>query len=73
MSTGLIVAIVGSVLLFAGGVACIVRYARTRKLPLLLAGLLLMFVLPAIILLFALGVFTPSSMVTYGPSEDFVP
>lgn len=73
MSTGLIVAIVVCLLSFAGGVACIVRYARTRKRGLLVASLLLMFVLPAVVLLGALGAFKPPSMGCYAPPEELVP
>lgn len=73
VSTGLIIAIAICLLSFAGGVACVVRYARTRRVALLVAGLLLMLVLPAVILLGALGVFKPPSMGCYAPPEDFAP
>lgn len=67
MAHGLLVAIIVSAVSFAGGLYCMVRYARTRRVGLLVVGLLLMFILPGLLLLLALGVMRPLPMGTYGP------
>ncbi len=50
-----------------GGIFCIVRYAKTRKVVWLIVGLLLTFIVPGLLLCVALGVFIPSVMIVYGP------
>ena len=49
------------------GIFCIVRYTKTRKVVWLIAGLLLTFIVPGLLLCVALGVFIPSVMMVYGP------
>lgn len=58
--------IVGLAML-AGSIACFVRYSRTRKLPYLIAGILLALIIPGILLLVLLGMWIPSTVVVYGP------
>jgi len=51
----------------AAGIYCLVRYAKTRKVALLITGLVLTFVLPGICLVLALVSFIPSTTIVYGP------
>ncbi len=71
MSTILILVIIVAVLLslasMGGGVYCIVRYAKTRKVVLLIVGLILTLVLPGLFLCAVLGIYIPSAMIVYGP------
>jgi hypothetical protein len=60
-------AVIFSLASLGGGIYCIVRYARTRKVAFLIVGLILTFVLPGTILCIALGVYIPSRMIVYGP------
>jgi hypothetical protein len=54
------------------GVYCIVRYARTRKVIFLVAGLILTFILPGALFCIALGIYIPSTMIVYGPPPTSV-
>jgi hypothetical protein len=49
-----------------GGIYCLVRYARTRRRWLLVAGVALTFILPGICITLMLGV-APDTTVVYGP------
>jgi hypothetical protein len=73
----LIVLSIAAILLFlaslAGGIVCIVRYIRTKKIAFLIVGLLLTLVVPGLLLCAALAVWIPSTMIVYGPPESFSP
>ena len=71
MSLGMTIAVAVSVLSFAVGVYCIVRYGKTRRVGFVYAGMLLMFILPAVLLLGTLNVFRPPAMGCYAPPEYF--
>ena len=62
-----VLAVIFSLVSFGGGVYCIVRYARTRKVALLVGGVILTFILPGICLCLLLGVYIPSTTIVYGP------
>lgn len=62
-----ILAVIFSLLSLGGGIFCIVRYARTRKVVFLVVGLVLMFILPGLCLCVALGIYIPSTTIVYGP------
>jgi len=61
------VAVILALVSLGGGIFCIVRYAKTRKVVWLIVGLVLTFVVPGLLVCVALGVFIPSIMVVYGP------
>jgi hypothetical protein len=71
MSTMLILVIVIAVILslasLGSGIYCLVRYAKTRKVVFLIAGLILTFILPGICLCAVVGVYIPSTTIVYGP------
>jgi hypothetical protein len=52
---------------FISGIVCLVRYARTRKVGLLIAGLLLTFIVPGCLILLIVMLLIPMTMVVYGP------
>ena len=52
---------------FIGGAFCLVRFARTRKRPYLITGLLLTLIVPGVFFCFVVGVGIPSTMIVYGP------
>jgi hypothetical protein len=62
------IAVILSLVSLAGGIFCIVRYVKTRKIVFLIVGLLLTFILPGVFIYAALVVFIPSTMVVYGPT-----
>lgn len=62
-----ILAVLFSLASLGGGVYCIVRYAKTRKVVFLIVGVILTFLLPGICLCAALGVYIPSTTIVYGP------
>lgn len=61
------IAVILSLVSLAGGIICIIRYAKTRKIAFLIAGLILTFILPGLCLVAALVLFIPSTMIVYGP------
>lgn len=61
------IAVILSLVSLAGGIYCIVRYGKTRKIAFLIVGLLLTLILPGLFIWAALAVFIPSTMVVYGP------
>jgi hypothetical protein len=67
------VAIILSLVSLAGGIFCIVRYVKTKKIALLIVGLLLTFILPGICLCLVLVSFIPSPMIVYGPPPSITP
>jgi hypothetical protein len=71
MPTYSIVVLVGAIVLglasMAGGIVCIVRYARTRKVPWLIVGLLLTLIVPGLVVCGALVFWIPTTMMAYGP------
>ena len=69
----LVIAIILSLISLAGGIFCIVRYAKTRKIAFLIVGLILTFILPGICLCLALVFFIPSTMIVYGPPPSITP
>lgn len=75
MSTMLILVIVIAAILslasLGGGIYCLVRYAKTRKVVFLIVGLILTFILPGIGLCAVLGVYIPSTTIVYGPPPSF--
>ncbi|MFH2103936.1 MAG: hypothetical protein ABIJ39_11345 [Chloroflexota bacterium] len=77
VNTPLVIIIIGLCILgllsLVGGVICLVKYARTRKVTWLVAGLLLTFLVPGLACLCALAVFYPSIMVVYGPPPEMMP
>ena len=74
MTPGVALAIVVvAVAWFGGGVYCLVRYARTRRVRFLIAGVPMTFVLPAIFLVIALESYGPTPNVVYGPAPGPAP
>lgn len=71
--TFVLLGVIVSLVAFACGVLCIVRFARNRRAGLLVGGLLLMLVVPGLILIVALGHFNPWSFGTYGPPPTTMP
>jgi len=67
------IAVILSLISLGGGIFCIVRYVKTRKIVFLIVGLILTFILPGICLCLALVVFIPSTMVVYGPPPSITP
>ena len=71
MSTTTILIIAAAAILglasLGGGIFCIVRYAKTRKMVWLIVGLVLTFIVPGLLFCVALGVFIPSTIIVYGP------
>ena len=67
------IAVILSLVSLAGGIFCIVRYVKTRKIVFLIVGLLLTFILPGLFICAALVVFIPSTMVVYGPPPTIMP
>jgi hypothetical protein len=67
VSLGLLIAVAVSVVSFAVGVYCMIRYGKTRQVGLVYVGLLLMFILPGVLLLGTLNGFRPPAMGCYGP------
>jgi hypothetical protein len=71
MSGTLILIIAAAIILglasIGGGIFCIVRYAKTRKVVWLIVGLVLTFIVPGVLLCVTLGVFIPGTMIVYGP------
>ena len=61
------VAVILSLVSLAGGIFCIVRFAKTRKIAYLIVGLILTFIIPGLCLFATLAVSIPSTMVVYGP------
>ncbi len=62
-----------SLISLGGGIFCIVRYFQTRKIALLIVGLILTFILPGICLCLVVLSFIPSTMVVYGPPPNLNP
>ncbi len=62
-----------SLVSLGGGIFCIVRYVKTRKVVFLIVGLILTFILPGICLCLVLISFIPSTMVVYGPPPSITP
>jgi hypothetical protein len=78
MSSGLTIALmIIAILCFlaslAGGIVCIVRYVRTRKVAMLILGLVLTLVVPGICLCIALAVAIPGTLMAYGPPPEYLP
>lgn len=69
----IVIAVILSLVSLAGGIYCIVRYGKTRKIVFLIVGLLLTFILPGLFIWAALAVFIPSTMVVYGPPPTSMP
>lgn len=67
------IAVVLSLISLAGGIFCIIRYVKTRKIAFLIVGLILTFILPGLFLCAFLMVFIPSTMVVYGPPPNIMP
>ena len=61
------VAVILSLVSLAGGIFCIVRFAKTRKIAYLIVGLILTFIIPGLCLFATLVVSIPSTTVVYGP------
>jgi len=57
----------------ATGIILIVRYFRTRKISMLIIGVVLTFVVPGILLCIALAIAIPFTFMVYGPPEAFRP
>jgi hypothetical protein len=69
-TTILILSILGGLAIlaaFIGGIVCLVKYARTRKIGFLIAGLVLTLIIPGCICLALVLLLVPSTMVVYGP------
>lgn len=84
LSTWSIVILAGAIVLglasLGSGIYCIVRYATTRKIGFLVAGLLLTLFLPGLLIFGALvfwnpihQVIIPDPQIVYGPPPDFEP
>jgi hypothetical protein len=67
------VAILLGLISMAGGIVCIVRYARTRKVVWLIVGLLLTLLVPGLLICAAIVLWIPSTMVAYGPAPTYIP
>jgi len=61
------VAVILALVSLGVGIYFIIRYARSRKTPFLITGLVLTFVLPGLFLCVVLGIFIPATTIVYGP------
>jgi hypothetical protein len=67
-----VLAVILSLISLAGGIFCIVRYAKTRKIAFLIIGLILTFIIPGLCLFATLVVYIPSATVVYGPPPTMI-
>jgi len=78
MSGILVAVIVAAIILglvsLGSGIYCIVRYARSRKVVMLIVGLILTFIVPGIFVCVVLGAFIPNTLIVYGtpPSPTMI-
>ncbi len=70
---GIIVLLVFALISLGVGIYLLVRYAQTRRVPFLIGGLALTFVLPGLFCCLALMLFAPFTTVAYGPPPSVGP
>jgi ABC-type Fe3+ transport system permease subunit len=70
----IVLVVLAAVAMLTAGVACLIRYAKTRKKKFLAAGLLMTLLVPGCLVLLGFLAWLPNAAIAYGPPPShYVP
>jgi len=70
----IVLATLAAIALLAAGIACLIRYAKTRQKKYLVAGLIMTLLVPGCLVLLGFLAWIPNAAVAYGPPpSNYVP